>query len=69
MLYLDAPYSFINGVSVFRDHADPLQYSYALAQPRLRTTPDAATGKPVPRIQLIKYRSLVAGKGGFLTFD
>lgn len=69
MLYLDAPYYFINGVSVFRDHADPLQYYYALAQPRLRTTPDAATGKPVPRIQLIKYRSLVAGKGGFLTFD
>lgn len=69
MLYLDAPYFFINGISVFRDHADPLQYYYALAQPRLRTTKDAATGKDVPRMQLIKYRSLVAGKGGFLTFE
>lgn len=69
MLYLDAPYYYINGISVFRDHANPLQYYYALAQPRLRTTLDPATGKQVPRIQLIKYRSLVAGKGGFLTFD
>jgi hypothetical protein len=69
MLYLDAPYYFINGISVFRDHENPLQYYYALAQPRLRTTLDPATGKQVPRIQLIKYRSLVAGKGGFLTFD
>lgn len=69
MLYLDAPYYFINGVSIFRDHENPLQYYYALAQPRLRTTKDPATGKEVPRIQLIKYRSLVAGKGGFLTFD
>ena len=69
MLYLDAPYYYINGISVFRDHANPLQYYYALAQPRLRTTTDPSTGKEVPRIQLIKYRSLVAGKGGFLTFD
>jgi hypothetical protein len=69
MLYLEAPYYFINGVSVFRDHADPLQYYYMPAQPRLRTSLDAATGKQVPRIQLIKYRSLVAGAGGFLTFD
>lgn len=69
MLFLEAPYYFINGVSVFRDHEDPLQYYYLPAQPRLRTNIDAATGKPVPRIQLIKYRSLKAGSGGFLTFD
>lgn len=69
MLYLDAPYYYINGISVFRDHANPLQYYYAMVQPRLRTTLDPATRKQVPRIQLIKYRSLVAGKGGFLTFD
>ncbi|MGV8989554.1 MAG: hypothetical protein ACOH2H_25375 [Cypionkella sp.] len=69
MLYLDAPYYFINGVSVFRDHADPLQFYYLPAQPRLRTELDPGTGKRVPRLQLIKYRSLVAGAGGFLTFD
>lgn len=69
MLFLEAPYYFINGVSVFRDHADPLQFYYLPAQPRLRTNLDAATGKQVPRIQLIKYRSLIAGSGGFLTFD
>jgi hypothetical protein len=68
MLYLEAPYYFINGVTVFRDHEDPLQYYYMPAQPRLRTMPDA-NGVAVPRLQLIKYRSLVAGKGGFLTFD
>lgn len=69
MLYLDPPFFFINGVSVFRDHEDPLQYYYMPMQPRLRTTLDAASGAQVPRIQLIKYRSLVAGAGGFLTFD
>lgn len=68
MLYLEAPYFFINGVTVFRDHADPLQYYYMPSQPRLRTQPDA-NGVEVPRLQLIKYRSLVAGAGGFLTFD
>lgn len=68
MLYLEAPYYFINGVTVFRDHEDPLQYYYMPAQPRLRTMADA-NGVQVPRLQLIKYRSLVAGKGGFLTFD
>lgn len=69
MLYLEAPFYFINGVSVFRDHEDPLQYYYLPAMPRLKTNLDAASGKQVPRIQLIKYRSLVAGAGGFLTFD
>jgi len=68
MLYLEAPYFFINGVTVFRDHADPLQYYYMPSQPRLRTQPDA-NGVEVPRLQLIKYRSLTAGAGGFLTFD
>ncbi|WP_423603680.1 hypothetical protein [Sphingomonas sp. MS122] len=68
MLYLEAPYYYVNGVTVFRDHADPLQYYYMPSQPRLRTQPDA-NGVEVPRLQLIKYRSLVAGVGGFLTFD
>ena len=70
MLYLEAPYYFINGVSVFRDHADPLQYYYLPAQPRLRTM-TGADGVPVPRLQLIKYRTLREedGGGGFLTFD
>ena len=69
MLYPEAPFYFINGVSVFRDHEDLEQYYYLPAMPRLRTNLDAASGKQVPRIQLIKYRSLVAGAGGFLTFD
>lgn len=70
MLYLEAPYYFINGVSVFRDHEDPLQHYYLPAAPRLRTIKGAG-GVEVPRIQLIKYRTLTEtdGGGGFLTFD
>ncbi len=70
MLYLEAPYYFINGVSVFRDHADPLQHYYLPAQPRLRTQV-GADGVAVPRLQLIKYRTLTEEDrgGGFLTFD
>jgi hypothetical protein len=69
MLYLEAPFYFINGVSVYRDHADPLQYYYMPMSPRLRRIPDPATGRKVPQLQLIKYRSAVAGAGGFLNFD
>ncbi len=68
MLYLEPPYYFINGVTVFRDYADPLQYYYMPAQPRLRTVKSASGGPAAPRIQLIKYRSQRGG-GGFLTFD
>lgn len=69
MLYLEAPFYFINGISVFRDHADPLQFYFMPMAPRLRRIKDDATGRMVPQIQLIKYRSAVAGAGGFLNFD
>lgn len=69
MLYLEPPFYFINGVSVFRDHEDPLFYYYMPAAPRLRQAKDPVTGKLVPQISLIKYKSAVAGNGGFLNFD
>jgi hypothetical protein len=69
MLYLEAPFYFINGVTLYRDHADPLQYYFMPMSPRLRRIKDPATDRQVPQIQLIKYRSAVAGAGGFLNFD
>jgi hypothetical protein len=69
MLYLEPPFYFINGISVFRDHENPFYYYYMPASPRLRQVKDAISGKMVPQISLIKYKSAVAGNGGFLNFD
>jgi hypothetical protein len=69
MLYLEPPFYFINGISVFRDHENPLFYYYMPASPRLRLVKDQVSGKLVPQVNLIKYKSAVAGNGGFLNFD
>jgi hypothetical protein len=58
----------IDGVSLFPDHQDPLQYYYMPVAPQLTCLTDEATGQRVPQIQLIKYRGK-AGSGGFLNFD
>ncbi|MCY7279038.1 MAG: hypothetical protein LH702_36205 [Phormidesmis sp. CAN_BIN44] len=68
MLYLNPPFHIIEGVSLFSDHADPLQYYYLPMMPKLTTIVDQATGQQIPQIQLIKYRGK-AGNGGFLNFD
>ncbi len=68
MLYLNPPFNIINGVSLFRDHADQLQYYYLPIAPHLSFEKDAPTGKRIPQIQVIKYRGR-AGNGGFLSFD
>ncbi|TMM42019.1 MAG: hypothetical protein E6F99_01670 [Actinobacteria bacterium] len=68
MLFLKTPYALIEGVAVFGDHADPLQYYYLPAMPRLRAVRDPATGVDVPQVQLLKFRG-GAGNGGFLTFE
>ncbi|MGV0025424.1 hypothetical protein [Phormidesmis priestleyi] len=68
MLYLNPPFHIIEGVSLFSDHADPLQYYYLPMMPKLTTIADAVTGQKIPQIQLIKYRGK-AGNGGFLNFD
>src|SRR5436309_4662732 len=65
MLYLNPPFFVIDGVSLFPDHADPLQYYFLPMMPRL--TLGGPDGK-VPQLQLIKYRGK-AGTGGFLNFD
>ena len=68
MLYLNPPYHIINGVSLFSDHADPLQYYYLPLAPKLTRIEDPKTKQRIPQIQVIKYRGR-AGNGGFLNFD
>ncbi len=68
MLYLNPPFLIINGVAVFGDHADPLQYYYMPLMPQLTTVKDPVTEVDMPQIQFIRYRGR-AGNGGFLNFD
>jgi hypothetical protein len=69
MLYLAPPYYFINGVMVYRDHADEQQYYFMPMAPRLRRIKDPQTGKMVPRISLLLFRSQQVESGGFADFD
>src|SRR5215211_6933095 len=68
MLYLNPPFYVIDGVSLFPDHQDQLQYYYMPVAPQLTCLTDEATNERIPQIQLIKYRGR-AGNGGFLNFD
>lgn len=67
MLYLNPPYFVINGVSVFPDDTDLLQFYYLPMMPHL-TMRTGTDGNPIPQIQLIEYGG-AAGTGGFLNFD
>lgn len=67
MLYLNPPFHIIEGVSVYADHADPLQFYYLPAIPKLTTDFDPVTEQEIPQLSLIKYRG-DAGNGGFLNF-
>jgi hypothetical protein len=68
MIYLNPPYFLIDGVSIFPDHADPLQFYFLPMAPRLTLVPDPTTGAQDPSIQLIEYEG-AAGTGGFINFD
>ena len=68
MIYLEPPFYIIEGVSIFRDHADPLQFYYLPMAPKLSKMLDETSGQKIPQIQVIKYRGS-AGNGGFLNFD
>jgi hypothetical protein len=67
MLYLNPPYYLINGVSIFPDHEDPLQFYYLPMMPHLTTVTDSS-GAALPQLQLIEYVGS-AGSGGFIEFD
>ncbi|WP_370942047.1 hypothetical protein AB5J62_23360 [Amycolatopsis sp. cg5] len=74
MLYLDKPIGPINGLMLFRDHADPDLFFYAPERPRL------ALNEGVPEFQLLIYRRDITDNpnlsdedkqrlgGGFLAF-
>jgi hypothetical protein len=68
MLYLNPPFHVINGVSLLRDHADPLQWYYLPVAPKLTRVLDPPSGQRIPQLQLVKFRGS-AGSGGFLNFD
>jgi hypothetical protein len=68
MLFLQPPFHIIEGVATMRDHANPLQFYYLPAMPKLSTVPDPVSGLDVPQVQLLKFRG-GAGSGGFLTFE
>jgi hypothetical protein len=68
VLYLNPPYFIIEGVSIFPDHADPLQFYFLPMMPRLSTVHDPVTGVDSPSLQLIEYTG-AAGQGGFINFD
>jgi hypothetical protein len=68
MLYLDAPFYLVDGVSILRDHVDPLQFYFMPLSPRITTVVDTATGAAVPQVNLIKFRG-TAGTGGILSLD
>ncbi len=67
MLYLNPPYFVVNGVSVFPDDADPLQFYYLPMMPHL-TMVAGPSGASLPQLQLIEYTGS-AGTGGFINFD
>ncbi|KUN52663.1 hypothetical protein AQJ46_50745 [Streptomyces canus] len=66
MLFEAPPYYLIDGVSIMRDHADPLQYYYLPLGPQFVTRNEGGT--EVPQFLLIKARS-EAGNVGFADFD
>ena len=68
MLYLNPPYFVIEGVSIFPDDSDPLQFYYLPMMPHLTMVTDATTNVQSPQLQLIEYEG-AAGTGGFLNFD
>jgi len=66
MLLLDSRCALIDGISVFPDHADPLQWFY------LPTSPHVTTLEGTPSFQLIGFRGEAGGLvdgGGLLSFD
>jgi len=69
MLLLDSKTRQIDDITVFPDHADPMQYYYLPLAPHMTTVPDPAAGNvDVPQFSLIRFRGR-AGSGGFLNFD
>jgi len=76
MMYLDAPFYQIEGVTIYADYNDPLQYYYMPNAPHFSLIRDGDTAKPA--VLFIKYREDLDDYdpmadhptgGGFLSFD
>lgn len=76
MMYLDAPFYEIDGVTLYSDYNDPMQFYYMPDKPELSMIQDGDTQKPA--LLFIKYRedlddydgsSNHPTGGGFLSFD
>jgi hypothetical protein len=59
----------IDGVAFIKDSVDPLDWYYHPLAPEFVTSPDPVTGLPVPKFDLIRFRSKDKGNGGLLSFD
>jgi hypothetical protein len=68
MLYLNPPFYEINGVMIYGDHANPLQYYYMPLAPRMLRVKDPE-GRMIPRFSLLTYRSAQIESGAFADFD
>ncbi len=67
MLLLDSKTTEIDGITIFPDHADPLQFYYMPLAPHL-TMLSTGQATAVPQFSLIRFKG-AAGTGGFLNFD
>jgi hypothetical protein len=68
MLYLNPPYVAVDGLTCYPDHADPLQWYYLPAQPRLSVRVDDQ-GREIPAFSLLRFKSGAGHNGGMLNFD
>jgi hypothetical protein len=68
VLYLNPPFHIIDGVSLFPDHEDPLQYYMLPLSPQLTVLTEPGSGQRIPQLQVIRFAG-EAGTGGFLNFD
>jgi len=66
MLYLNPLFPH-RRVSIFPDHADPLQFYFLPMMPRLSVTHDSVTGADSPQLQLIEYEARPVRR--FINFD
>jgi len=67
VLYLNPPFFMVNGVSVFADHLDELQWYYLPLTPKLVTR--TQDGREIPAFSLVRFKGGSGPTGGFLNFD
>ena len=64
MLTFESPFYEIEGVILFRDHADPALFHYLAGPPHISLGEDQE-----PQFQLLKYRQVLEASGDAATRD